>query len=239
MEALRKAWRPAIAELIATFTFVFVGVGAVGASTRPGQPLGDAGVVLIGLAHGLGIMIGAATVGRISGAHLNPAVSIAAWITGNLGTARLALYVAAQLGGAALAALALDRVFAIDGLGVHSVSIGTGSGFGLEAVLTFFLVFAVFAMAFDSRSNPTIAPIVIGSVIAIDHFVAIPLTGASMNPARSFGPALVHGEWADHWVYWLAPIAGGILAAVAYVRIFGDEGLRKRANTPFRDPGQA
>ena len=239
MEALWKVWRPATAELIATFTFVFVGVGAAGASTRLGQPLGDAGLMLIGLAHGLGIMIGVAMIGRISGGYMNPAVTIAAWFTGNLGTPRLVAYVLAQLAGAALAALALDRVFAIDGLGVHTVNIGTGSGFGLEAVLTFFLVFAVFAVAIDSRGNATVAPLVIGTVIALIHFVAIPLTGASVNPARSFGPALIHGQWSDHWVYWAGPIAGGIVAAVAYVRIFGDERLRKRANSPFKEPAAA
>lgn len=239
MGAFRKALRPAAAELIATFTFVFVGVGAIGASTRLGAPLGDAPIILIGLAHGLGIMIGVATVGRISGGFLNPAVTIAAWFTGNLGTPRMVVYLVAQLAGAALAALALDRVFGIDGLGVHKVTIGTGAGFGLEAVLTFFLVFAVFGTAIDTRGNAILAPIVIGTVIAVDHFVAIPLTGASMNPARSFGPALIHGDWADHWVYWAGPIAGGIVAAVAYVRIFGDETLKKRANTPFREPEPA
>jgi MIP family channel proteins len=238
MEALRNAWRPAAAELIATFAFVFAGVGAAGASLRLAQPPGDAAVVLIGLAHGLGIMIGVAAVGRISGAHMNPAVSLAAWLTGNLGTARVLAYVAAQLAGAAVAALALDRAFGIDGLGVHRMAIGAATGFGLEAILTFLLVFAVFAMAIDSRGNATLAPLVIGAVIAVDHFVAIPLTGASMNPARSFGPALVHGEWADHWVYWLGPIAGGVLAAVVYVQVFGDAVLKKRATAPFREPGR-
>jgi MIP family channel proteins len=236
MDSLRKAWRPAAAELIATFAFVFVGVGAAGTSVRLAQPMGDAAVVLIGVAHGLGIMVGVAAVGRISGAHMNPAVSLAAWFTGNLGTPRFVAYVVAQLAGALLAALVLDRAFGIDGLGVHTVAVGTATGFGLEAVLTFLLVFAVFAMAIDSRVNATLAPLVIGTVIAVDHFIAVTLTGASMNPARSFGPALVHGEWADHWVYWLGPIAGGVLAAVVYVQVFGDPILKKRAAAPFRAP---
>jgi MIP family channel proteins len=236
MEALKNAWRPAAAEFIATFAFVFVGVGAIGASVYLEEPLGNSGLILIGLAHGLGIMIGVAMVGRISGGFLNPAVTIAAWFTGNLGTPKLVLFVAAQLAGAAIASIALDRVFAFDGLGVHALKIGAAPAFGLEAVLTFFLVFAVFAVAIDPRGNATIAPLVIGTVIALAHFVAIPLTGASVNPARSFGPALIYGRWADHWVYWAGPIAGGIVAAVAYVRIFGDESLRKRANTPFKEP---
>ncbi|MBI4305448.1 MAG: aquaporin [Chloroflexi bacterium] len=235
MSALKSIWQPSIAELIATFTFVFVGVGAAGASTWLGTAPGDTGLILVGLAHGLGIMIGVMTVGRISGGHLNPAVSVAAWATGNIGTPRLIAYVIAQLAGATLAAIALDRAFNIDGLGVHKVRIETGTAFGLEAILTFFLVFAVFALAIDPRGNKTWAPFAIGTVIALDHFIAIPLTGASMNPARSFGPALVHGEWADHWVYWAGPIAGGIVAAVVYVRLFGDDTLRKRANNPFKE----
>jgi aquaporin TIP len=86
----------------------------------------------------------------------------------------------------------------------------------LEAVLTFALVFTVFAVATDRRGPGVIAPLAIGLVIAADHIVAIPLTGASMNPARSFGPALVGGEWADHWIYWLGPIIGGSLGAATY-----------------------
>lgn len=238
MEAFKNALRPAAAELIATFMFVFVGVGAVGASLRLEEPLGNSGLILIGLAHGLGIMIGVATVGRISGGYMNPAITIAAWSTGNLGTPKLVLFIAAQLVGAALASIALNRVFGFEALGVHALEIGATSGFALEAVLTFFLVFAVFATAVDPRGNALIAPLVIGTVIAVGHFVAIPLTGASMNPARSFGPAFFYSRWADHWVYWAGPIAGGIVAAVAYVRIFGDETLRRRANTPFREPGK-
>jgi glycerol uptake facilitator-like aquaporin len=88
-------------------------------------------------------------------------------------------------------------------------------------ILTFILVFTIFATAIDKRGNAAWAPMAIGLVVFVDHLIAVPLTGASMNPARSLGPALIHGQWADHWVYWAGPIVGAIVAAVTYVLIFG------------------
>jgi MIP family channel proteins len=215
------------AELLATFTFVFMGVGAIGAAVGAGlnqTPLDTAGLVIIALGHGLGIFLGIVVIGRITGAHLNPAVTIAAIISGNIGITRGLTFIVGQLGGAALAAFLIDQfVWGIDNLGVHGLSVESGDGLVIEVILTFFLVFTIFATAIDKRGNAAWAPLAIGLVVFVDHLIAVPLTGASMNPARTFGPALIHGQWADQWVYWVGPIVGGIAAAVTYVMIFGEK----------------
>ncbi len=217
-----------MAELIATFTFVFMGVGAVGAAVGAGlsliDPFDTAGLVVIALGHGLGIFIGIVVIGRITGAHLNPAVTIAALVSGNIGLIRSVTFIVAQLAGAVIAALLIDQfVYGIDNLGVHGLNVETGDGLVIEVILTFFLVFAIFASAIDKRGNAAWAPLAIGLVVFVDHLIAVPLTGASMNPARTFGPALVHGDWDDQWVYWVGPIVGGLVAAVAYVVLFGEK----------------
>jgi len=221
--------RGSLAELIATFTFVFMGVGAVGAVVSAVEPLDSAGLVIIALGHGLGIFLGIVVIGRITGAHLNPAVTIAAMVSGNIGVVRGLSFIVGQLGGAVLASYLLDKfVWGISGLGVHVVSIPTGDGLVLEVILTFFLVFTIFATAIDKRGNAAWAPLAIGLVVFVDHLIAVPLTGASMNPARSFGPALIHGQWADHLVYWAGPILGGISAAVIYVLVFGEKAEQEK-----------
>ncbi len=227
----RENLRASAAEFIATFMFVFVGVGSVGAFSEIGGIPGPQ-IVLIGLAHGLAIAVGIMAIDKVSGAHINPVVTLAALITGRIGLYRSSLYLVAQLAGAVLAVLALDTVaFDVENLGVHAVSssINVGDAFVLEVILTFLLVFVIFATAMDRQKTTMFAPLAIGGVVALDHFVAIPLTGASMNPARSFGPALVHGAWADHWLYWVAPIVGAMIAAVAYVTIFGTREDRQNA----------
>ncbi len=219
--SLTIQWRSIAAEAIATFLFVFIGLGAIGALRVAGSGEVDGDFILIvGLAHGLGIMLGVATVAHISGAHLNPAVTVAMWITGKIGVVQGAAYVVAQVVGAAAAAALILGILGIDDIGVHAVNTtALESNFEallLEGVLSFILVFTIFAVATDKRGPATIAPLAIGLVVAADHFVAIPLTGASMNPARSFGPALIGGEWADHWIYWIGPIVGGGLGAATY-----------------------
>lgn len=227
----RDNWRTATAELLATFFFVFAGIGSIAAFREIGGVAGS-NLILIGLAHGLGIAVGVMAIGRISGGHINPAVTFAALLTGNVSLIRAVMYIVAQLGGGVMAMLALDSLaYPSRNLGLHTVSgsVGAGNGFVLEVVLTFFLVFVVFATGIDRRGNAVLAPLAIGTVVALDHFVAIPLTGASMNPARSFAPALVHGIWDDHWVYWAGPIVGAVLAGVSYVVIFGTPEDRRKA----------
>lgn len=238
----RDNLRAALAEFLGTFIFVFAGIGAVGAFTFV-NGISGVQLLLIGLAHGLALMAAIAAVGRISGGHINPAVTIGALITGNIGLVRAAMYIVAQLAGAVLASLALESLaYPADNLGVHTIAgnVGVGNGFTIEVILTFFLVLAVFATAIDKRGNALLAPLVIGTVVVIGHFVAIPLTGPSMNPARSFGPALVHGAWADQWVYWAGPITGALVAAIGYVMIFGTaEDRRKAGAITLSEPATA
>lgn len=219
-----------LAELIATFAFVFVGVGAAGAALATGQGTGQTFYIVVGLAHGIGIMLGVWAAGRISGGHMNPAVTIATVVTGNIGLIRGVMYIAAQLIGAVLAIAVLNGVaFDQNELGLHQVTgITQGQGLLIEIFLTFFLVWTVFAVAVDKRGNAAFAPLAIGFVIAVGHFVAIGRTGASMNPARSFGPAAFFGNFNQHWVYWAGPVIGGLLAGLIYVYFFGEKEARDR-----------
>ncbi|MEE8347183.1 MAG: MIP family channel protein [Dehalococcoidia bacterium] len=227
-----KLWRSVLAELIATLLFVFVGagtvvvvVGVIGAN--PGMGGDPDALAAIALAHGLTIALLVAGTAKISGGHINPAVTFGAVITGRMKLSTGVLYVGAQLAGAVIGALLVEAavVAQFEGnLGAHALNLevldGKGAGVLVEAVLTFILVFTVFATAMDPRGMANLAPIAIGLAVLVDHFVGVPLTGASMNPARSFGPALVADAWDDHWVYWLGPLIGGGLAALVYYFTF-------------------
>jgi len=223
-------WRAVLAELIATLLFVFVGAGSVVVITGVigVSPRDDAAALTaIALAHGLAIALLVAGTARISGGHINPAVTFGAVITGRLKLTTGVLYVGGQLAGAVIGALLLEAAVVGDvegSLGAHSLNLGAldgeGAGVMVEAVLTFVLVFTVFATAIDPRGLANLAPVAIGLAVLVDHFVGVPLTGASMNPARSFGPALVADVWDDHWVYWVGPLAGGGIAALAYYLTF-------------------
>jgi len=223
-------WRAVLAELIGTLLFVFVGAGSVVVVTGiiGVSPRDDAAALTaIALAHGLAIAVVVAGTAKISGGHVNPAVTFGAVISGRMKLTIGVLYVAAQLTGAVIGALLLEAAVVGDvegSLGAHSLNLGAldgeGGGVLVEAVLTFVLVFTVFATAIDPRGMGNLAPIAIGLAILIDHLVGVPLTGASMNPARSFGPALVADVWDDHWVYWVGPLAGGGIAALAYYLTF-------------------
>jgi aquaporin TIP len=225
-----KTWRAAFAEFLGVLLFVFVGAGAVAAITgvlglNPAQDTGA--LVAIALAHGLAIATMVAATASISGGHINPAVTFAMVVTGRMKAGPGVIYVAAQLAGAVVGALLLDAVLvsAVEGnLGAHALNdsalSSSTAGLIVEIILTFVLVFTVFAVAVDPRGPANLAPVAIGLAILIDHFVGVPLTGASMNPARSFGPALVANAWDDHWVYWIGPLAGGALAGLVYQYVF-------------------
>jgi aquaporin TIP len=234
-----KTWRAVAAEFIATGLFVFIGTGAVvvalasgAAAVNGGNAPTPAFVTAIALAHGLGILLAVATTANISGGHINPAVSFAAALTGKIKVSTGLLYVVAQLLGAVCASLLLKAIIAGPyeaGLGAHSinqtllyhrVASGAGAALLVEIALTFALVWVVFATAIDPKGPRHLAPAAIGLVIMADHFIGVPLTGASMNPARSFGPALVANQWADHWVYWLGPLIGAAIAALVYEFVF-------------------
>jgi len=226
-----RTWRAVLAEFIATLLFVFLGAGSVavltGALPLPAEALDPATLIAIALAHGLAIAVLVAATARISGGHINPAVTFAAVITGRMKAGPGVLYVAAQLAGAVVGALLLDAVLvsSVEGnLGAHALNDGalssTFAGLIVEIILTFMLVFTVFAVAMDPRGPANLAPIAIGLAVLIDHFVGVPLTGASMNPARSFGPALVANAWDDQWVYWIGPLTGAALAGLIYYFVY-------------------
>ncbi len=217
-----EAWRSTLAEFVATLLFVFLGAGSVSVSGGlPNGELGASRLVAIALAHGLGIALLVYATANISGGHINPAVTFAAWLTKNISTARGLMFVAAQLVGAAVGALLLLVTIpdaADTNLGAHALGPGVSISMGLvmEIIVTFVLVFVIFATAVDPGGMGNLAPLAIGLTVLVDHLVAVPITGASMNPARSFGPALVAGYWADHWIYWVGPLLGGAGAALVY-----------------------
>lgn len=211
-----------LAEFIATFTLIFIGAGSVVVNAFGG---GGLGLVGIALAHGLAIALGVAAIGHISGAHINPAVTIALMSTKRMSVSRGAGYIVAQLLGAVLGAWLLVNIYpsgAVDaaGLGTPKLSGGMtfGSGMLLEGILTFFLILSVFGSAVDSRGPKGLAPYVIGLTVAMDVLLGGPFTGAALNPARAFGPALVSGHWANHAIFWIGPIVGAVLGAQVYER---------------------
>ncbi len=217
-----EAWRSALAEFIATLLFVFLGAGSVIVSG--GLPNGDldpARLVAIALAHGLAIAFLVYATANISGGHLNPAVTFAAFLTKKISAARGLMFVAAQLGGAVIGALLLLATIpdaADTNLGAHALGpdVSVSMGLLMEIVVTFALVFVIFATAVDPSGMGNLAPLAIGLAVLVDHLLAVPITGASMNPARSFGPALVAGEWGDQWIYWVGPLIGGAVAGLVY-----------------------
>jgi aquaporin NIP len=207
--------RRAAAEGIAAFALVFAGCGAIIADARYRGALGTVGVAL---AFGLVIMVMVYATGHLSGAHINPAVTAAFTLTRHFALRDAAAYVGAQLTGAVLGALALAAVWTDHPaeLGSTVPSVGAGSAVVYEAMLAAFLMFVIMAVATDTRASGSAAAIAIGGTIGLDALVGGPVTGASMNPARSFGPALVAGEWKDFWVYVVGPLAGAALGALAY-----------------------
>jgi aquaporin Z len=212
------AGRRAVAEFIGTFALVFVGAGSIAAASS----VGDKSLVGVALAHGLTIAVMASAVGHISGGHFNPAITLGFFLTRRMDAFLAAVYLVTQFVAATIAALLLWWIFPnalIDDvkLGAPVLSIASGPGVVLEGILTFFLVWVVFATAADPRGAFTsIAGLAIGLTITLDILIGGPLTGAAMNPARAFGPELVHHTWAHCWVWYVGPFGGGAVAALLY-----------------------
>jgi MIP family channel proteins len=218
-----------LAEFIGTFTLVFAAAGAIctdqylHASGQSGP-----GVLAYALAYGLAAAVMVSAIGHISGGHLNPAISIGFWVTKRLGTFQALFYCVAQLLGAAAAAYLLVAI--LPEATWRPVSLGVTDlgpdftrmhGMALEALLTFFLVFVYFASAVDSEGAlHRFGGFAVGLTITMDVLLGEPFTGASMNPARTFGPALAGRHWINHGVFWVGPLFGGIIAAVVYDRLF-------------------
>jgi aquaporin Z len=207
-----SALRRGVAEFVGAFTLIFVGGG--------GGIVSGHDIVAVALANGLAIGIMVSNLGHISGGHFNPAITLGFLATRRI-TARLAIvYWAAQLAGAIVAAAILRGLFTRDQFLAavpHAPGISDGKGLVIEVILTFFLVWAVFATAVDPRGAfKSIAGLAIGLTITMDVFMGGPLTGAAMNPARAFGPELLGNFWGEGWIYWVGPILGALIAALAY-----------------------
>jgi MIP family channel proteins len=208
----QSIFRRSVAEFVGTFTLIFIGGGAGIVSGND--------IVAVALANGLAIGIMVSNLGHISGGHFNPAITLGFLTTRRITVPLAISYWIFQLGGGIIAALILrwllhkpSSLAAVP----HVAKIGTGRGLVVEMVLTFFLVWAVFATAVDPRGAfKSIAGLAIGLTITIDVFMGGPLTGAAMNPARAFGPELANNFWAQGWIYWVGPAIGALVAAHAY-----------------------
>jgi aquaporin Z len=215
------------AEFLGTFALVFFSAGAVCAD-RYLQSSGGIGVLGIALASGLAMAIMVSALGHISGGHFNPAITIGFWVTKRVGTLEAFLYWAAQILGAIAAAFLLKTIIPEETW--RAVALGTPelvrdfsrlSAMVLEAVTSFFLVLVVFATAVDERGSfRSIAGFGIGLTITLGILVIAPFTGAAMNPARAFGPALASNHWTNWGVYWIGPLAGGFLAGLLYDALY-------------------
>jgi aquaporin TIP len=210
--------RRGVAEFVGTFALIFAGAGAVAFARTTTD---------IALANGLVIAVMVMAVGMISGGFFNPAITIAFALTRRIAVPLASCYLVVQLSAAALAALLLKWVLpsgAASGTHLGAPVLGgisSGKGVAVEAVLTFFLVWVVFATAVDPRGSlKQVAGLAIGLTITFDALVGLGLTGAAMNPARAFGPQLVANHWSHFWVWYVGPIAGGAIAAFIYEGLY-------------------
>ena len=215
--------RRLVAEALGTFGLVFIGAAVV--VVNGGFPNSGIGLLGIALAHAVVLAVMITATMTISGGHLNPAVTIGLLATRRIDPVSALAYIVTQLAAACAAAFLVKALLppaavrsALLGVPVIASSITLGQAIGMEAVLTFFLMSAVFGTAV-SPDAPRVAGFGIGLVLLFDILVGGPLTGAAMNPARAFGPALVQGEWLGHVVYWVGPILGALLAALLWQHV--------------------
>jgi aquaporin NIP len=213
--------RRAAAEGFGVFALVFAGCGAIIAEAEHPGALGTVGIALV---FGLIVMAMVYATGHLSGAHLNPAVTLAFVVTRHFPRTEALAYLAAQLTGALVAAGLLAAIWPSQpaALGATLPTVGIGSAFAYEVVLTAFLMFVIMAVATDTRAVGAAAAIAIGGTVGLDALFGGPITGASMNPARSVGPALVAGELHDLWLYVAAPLVGASVGALAYQLVRGE-----------------
>jgi aquaporin NIP len=225
--------RRSAAEAIGAFALVFAGCGAIITDAVHGGVLGAVGISLV---FGLVIMAMVYATGHLSGAHLNPAVTLAFALTRHFPRREALAYIGAQLVGALAAAALLLAAWPSEpaSLGATAPSVGAASALVYEVVLTAFLMFVIMAVATDTRAVGAGAAIAIGGTVGLDALFGGPITGASMNPARSLGPGLVSGELHDIWIYIVGPIAGAALGALAYQVVRGPQPRRWADLSPQR-----
>ncbi|KAH7864129.1 hypothetical protein Vadar_026097 [Vaccinium darrowii] len=215
-----------LAEFISTLLFVFAGVGSALAYNKltSDASLDPAGLVAVAVAHAFALFVGVSMAANISGGHLNPAVTFGLAIGGNITILTGILYWIAQVLGSTVACFLLQYVTAGMTIPTHAVSTGMNAfeGVVMEIVITFGLVYTVYATAADPKKGSLgiIAPVAIGFIVGANILAAGPFSGGSMNPARSTGPAIVSGDYSEIWIYWVGPLIGGGLAGLVYGDIF-------------------
>ena len=220
-----KIQQALLAESLGTFFLCFAGIAAILSST-PAVGSG-AGIVGIALAHGLALSIAVNAFGGISGAHFNPAVSAGFLVTGRLPPSWFVPYIIVQLAGATVSAAVCRALFLPDavmqaqlGIPLPAAWASTSAVLLGEFIMTFLLMTAIIGTAVDERGKAVkIGGFGVGLTVAFDILAGGAVTGASMNPARSFGPALVQGNWLLHWAYWVAPLTGACVAALLYEKV--------------------
>lgn len=214
-----------MSEYLGTFALIFVGAGSVCADyylTKSGAP--GFGLLGIAIAFGFVVVAVAYSLGYISGAHINPAVTISMVLSKRMDARLGFMYVISQLAGASSGAYMLKLLFP-DAMAVYLGTCVLGPGVTtlqaviMEAVITFLLVFVVYATVIDKRATPSLAGLAIGLVVLFGVMVGGPISGGSLNPARVFGPALASGHFDNHLVWWLGPISGGIIAGLTYDKL--------------------
>lgn len=216
---MKESFQKYAAEAIGTFIFIFCATAAALANWQTGGILGTVGVAL---ASGFALTAMIYALWHVSGAHLNPAVTVALFATGHIRAASALGYIVAQLIGGAAAALLLKVIYSGVSAQFHLGATVLGSGVTpsmgilIEAVFTFFLVWTIFGAVVDKKATHPFGGLVVGFVLAIATMIGGHLTMASLNPARSFGPALISSHWEAHYVYWVGPIIGALAAALIY-----------------------
>jgi aquaporin NIP len=207
--------RALCAEFVGTFILVFAGTGSIVVDATFSGSIGHVGISLV---FGLAVAIGIVAFAEVSGAHFNPAVTLGLGIAKRFGWSRVPIYIVAQCAGAVSASVVLRALFPHDQLLGATLPVGgVEVAFCFEVLLTFILVATILGVAPGGRHAAALA---IGGAVAMDALFGGPVSGASMNPARSFGPALISGVWTSHWLYWLAPIVGGGAAAWTFAFLF-------------------
>ena len=218
--------RRAAAELLGTYVLVTAGCGAIVVDGTTGA-LTHLGVAA---SFGLAVLVAVAATGHLSGAHINPAVTVAFATSRHFPWAEVPVYVGTQLLGAVAGALTLRGLFGPRAALGATLPAGSAlQSLGVEALLTAVLMFVITSVATDTRAVGELAAVAIGATVALDALWGGPVSGASMNPARSFGPALVAGAWRGHWLYWLGPLLGALMGAGAYQFLRGDQAERPPA----------
>jgi len=226
------------AELARTFLAEFVGTALLVIFTCGTCVTSGGNLVATSLSFGLTLLCLVAVLGHVSGTHVNPAVTIGLLVDGQIQPIKAGLYLVAQVLGASAGAAVLAGILGgTDNLCVTALASSTSpfQGVIFEAVIVFLFVATICNVC---ESNAQLAPIIIGLALTTGHLLAIPRTGSSMNPARSFGPALISGSWDNHWVYWVGPIIGGALGGAAHRWLFVNKSIYQKVGTTTPPPGE-